>query len=456
MTTNTRIDKLLLTDFRLFDSLECDLHPELNVIVAPNGGGKTALLDAVAIVLERFLKGMGEKAGLRATSTDLRRIRTREGTMQAVLAAELVANLTILGDSTTERVGIGDLAEVSAPAPTDHALLKIGKQLARRVVEYADNKRDSAPTLPILAYYRTGRLWNYRPAKPLPTNADPTPNARSRGYALAFSPTSKFSAFLDWFRDYSAEARQEDATGIPSPHRPRVALAAVQLAVTQVLGGSTGWSNLEWDFPEKTIRIHHRDHGYLPVYTLSDGLRTMIGLVADLARRAQLLNPQLATEALWAPGIVIIDEIDMHLHPEWQQAVLTSLRETFPNIQFIVTTHSPQVLSTVPRECIRILEHTPEDGWHARIPEEQTEGVTSALVMAAVMGVDGTPDNEHVRRLRKYGSLIAAGQADSENARRLRASLDKHFGPQSAVMLECDRVIRLEDMKRRMLKREGA
>lgn len=422
MTTNTRIDKLLLTDFRLFDSLECDLHPELNVIVAPNGGGKTALLDAVAIVLERFLKGMGEKAGLRATSTDLRRIRTREGTMQAVLAAELAANLTILGESATERVGIGDLAEVSAPAPTDHALLKIGKQLARRVVEYADNKRDSAPTLPILAYYRTGRLWNYRPAKPLPTNADPTPNARSRGYALAFSPTSKFSAFLDWFRDYSAEARQEDATGIPSPHRPRVALAAVQLAVTQVLGGSTGWSNLEWDFPEKTIRIHHRDHGYLPVYTLSDGIRTMIGLAADLARRAQLLNPQLGNGALHAPGIVLIDEIDMHLHPEWQQVVITSLRETFPKVQFIVTTHSPQVLSTVPRECIRILTQH-EGKWYATMPDQSPLGRSSADALARIQGVDPIPPLPVLDDIKTYEQLVTGGRENEAETQSIAQKL---------------------------------
>ena len=79
-------------------------------------------------------------------------------------------------------------------------------------------------------------------------------------------------------------------------------------------------------------------------------------MAADLAYRMVRLNPDLgAMAALETPGIVLIDEVDMHLHPSWQQAVVYDVRKAFPNVQFIVTTHSPQVLSTVPAEAIRIL-----------------------------------------------------------------------------------------------------
>lgn len=101
----------------------------------------------------------------------------------------------------------------------------------------------------------------------------------------------------------------------------------------------------------------HQDAGTMPVAQLSDGVRNMMGLVADIAFRATKLNPHLGLEAArQTAGIVLIDEVDMHLHPSWQQTVLASLQEAFPNIQFIVTTHSPQVLSTVSREHIRVLE----------------------------------------------------------------------------------------------------
>jgi predicted ATP-binding protein involved in virulence len=93
---------------------------------------------------------------------------------------------------------------------------------------------------------------------------------------------------------------------------------------------------------------HHDQHGELSVALLSDGIRNMIGMVADIAFRATKLNPQFGfLAAKETPGVVLIDEVDMHLHPEWQQVVLQSLTTAFPALQFIVTTHSPQVLTTV-------------------------------------------------------------------------------------------------------------
>lgn len=100
----------------------------------------------------------------------------------------------------------------------------------------------------------------------------------------------------------------------------------------------------------------HETMGVLPLEALSDGTRSVISMAADLAYRMVRLNPDLgARAALETPGIVLIDEVDMHLHPSWQQAVVYDVRKAFPNVQFIVTTHSPQVLSTVPAEAIRIL-----------------------------------------------------------------------------------------------------
>ncbi|MEB3311766.1 MAG: AAA family ATPase [Snowella sp.] len=90
---------------------------------------------------------------------------------------------------------------------------------------------------------------------------------------------------------------------------------------------------------------------------LSDGEKRLLMLVTDLARRLAIANPGLGEDALKGAGIVLIDEIDLHLHPQWQRRVLPALTKTFPNCQFIVTTHSPQVLSEVPRESVFILEN---------------------------------------------------------------------------------------------------
>ena len=103
----------------------------------------------------------------------------------------------------------------------------------------------------------------------------------------------------------------------------------------------------------------------MPISALSDGTRAMVSLVADLAKRASQLNPDYSENAAkLASGIALIDDIDLHLHPEWQQRVVPSLQATFPNIQFIISTHSPQVLSSVPSKHIRVLEQDEDQQWH--------------------------------------------------------------------------------------------
>src|SRR5690606_39003122 len=113
---------------------------------------------------------------------------------------------------------------------------------------------------------------------------------------------------------------------------------------------------------------------------------------ADIAFRATKLNGQLGAQAAsQTPGIVLIDEVDMHLHPEWQQVALQNLVQAFPAMQFIVTTHSPQVLSTVRRENIRAIGLDASGKAVAVTPLARTYGEPSNEVMHSVMMVDPQP-----------------------------------------------------------------
>ena len=94
----------------------------------------------------------------------------------------------------------------------------------------------------------------------------------------------------------------------------------------------------------------------IPLSQLSDGYKGVISLVADIAYRMATLNPQLGMDILEkVDGVVLIDEVDLHLHPAWQQKVLNNLTDIFPNVQFIVTTHAPSVINSVKKENIRML-----------------------------------------------------------------------------------------------------
>ena len=202
--------------------------------------------------------------------------------------------------------------------------------------------------------------------------------------------------------------------------------------------------------------MNHDQQGELKVSQLSDGIRNMLALVGDIAYRCYKLNAHLGEAApRRTHGIVMIDEVDMHLHPGWQQTVLTDLTKAFPKLQFIVTTHSPQVLTSVDASCIRLLrqEVDPETGVQQTVAAPvtlQTKGVASSDLLAQIMGVDPIPDVPEARVLSEYHALIQQNLHEGEHGSALRGQLETHFGPDHLAMRECDRMIRLQAFKQKL------
>jgi predicted ATP-binding protein involved in virulence len=186
-------------------------------------------------------------------------------------------------------------------------------------------------------------------------------------------------------------------------------------------------------------------------------------LVGDLAWRCIKLNPHLGEDAAReSTGVVLIDEVEMHLHPAWQQRIIDQLQSAFPKLQFILSTHSPQVLSCVPKECIRII-HLPHAGELTSEPQDnlveephwQTRGVASSDILSHIMGMGSVPDVAEARELSDYRALIQQGLHESADAQNLRALLEHHFGAQHEEIIECDRLISLELFKRKMAARKA-
>ncbi|MGD3261546.1 AAA family ATPase, partial [Xanthomonas citri pv. citri] len=136
------------------------------------------------------------------------------------------------------------------------------------------------------------------------------------------------------------------------------------------------------------------------------------GLAIDLASRMARANPHLGADDLLAqtPGIVLIDEVDLHLHPTWQQEIVPTLRETFPLVQFILSTHSPQVIATVESANVRVL-----DGVHVRVPE-YAYGLRPENILQEVQGTDPKPRVEVRKKLDAYLDAVYAGDGESEAA----------------------------------------
>ena len=191
-----------------------------------------------------------------------------------------------------------------------------------------------AITLPIIAYYGSRRLsrTSRKGSKPVGSKT-----SRLVGYEDCLDPASDPKRLFRWFKTNELAAMQKG--------EKRYVLEAVRASIVAMIPEATrAYWDLDWD--ELTIELRMgQDDRRSPFHLLSDGYRSMVGMVADIAYRMAILNPHLLEEATReTPGIVLIDEVDLHLHPTWQRLVVDALLRTFPHVQFVGTTHSPFII----------------------------------------------------------------------------------------------------------------
>lgn len=438
------IRSLKLLNYRCFEALEITFHPKLTVLVASNGAGKTSVLDAIAVAFGTYLGAFDEAKGPALVGSDIRLARVRETSSNEMEHAPRGAEIEACGFVPLSL--IDTLADGNPPITWKRALssptkAKTSVKDARELTDYGKRMQEAVRTpgaevvLPLLAYYGTGRLWQQKKQTEgkKPDSEKISRTSRTVGYTDCLDPASKYKSFFAWFRYWNLNAKVNQVKSLESGKPIETTefdlyIQSVSTAVNACLKPS-GWGGISYSFSLEELVARHPEHGELPVEWLSDGIRNMIGMVADIAYRATKLNPQLGANASsQAPGIVLIDEVDMHLHPEWQQVVLQGLAEAFPSLQFIVTTHSPQVLSTVQRECIRILGRDTDGRTVATVPLAHTYGQSSQLVMQRVMQVDPLPPIHEKDALRELTRLVDQGDYATSRAVELMKRLGEKLG----------------------------
>jgi predicted ATP-binding protein involved in virulence len=186
-----------------------------------------------------------------------------------------------------------------------------------------------------------------------------------------------------------------------------------------------------------TIQKHNEE---LIINQLSDGEKCLLAMVGDLARRLAIANPGL-DNPLQGSGVVLIDEIELHLHPKWQRDSIPALTRTFPNCQFIVTTHSPQVISQVKPEGIYILEKT-EDGIAVKQPES-SYGRDSNRILEDLMDTPERPQPIKETLLELF-RLIDEGKLSE--ARQLKNNLAQEIGSDEPEFASADMLIRRKEI----------
>ena len=412
-----------IENFRAIKQLKLSLDESLTVFHGDNAHGKTSVLAAIAAALGAIPTLLPEVTGTKFRDADRRRsARSVRVVLETTDGIEWAMRR---GGTRSPNSGRSLRAEI------------------KNIIEADEEGRDV--DLPIVAFYDTDRAVFDAPQRR-------TPKEFPRYAALegALSVRSNFGDFFKWF--YAKEDEELRAQRRQSSFVSRQ-LQAVRTAITSMIPGASE-PRIELR-PLRFVVSLDLESGPpedLTLDQLSGGYRIILGLAADLARRMAQGNPHRG-DPLACEAIVLIDEVELHLHPAWQQRVLADLRRTFPNTQFIVSTHSPQVLTSVPPR--QIVELSREDGTIvAGDTSAATYGAEAGDVLSTVMGVRGRPaDNAFVQKLDRYLRLVGDDKGESEAARKLRDELNR-LSPRDPALDSADVEIRRRNVLKRMAKRQ--
>lgn len=432
-----RAEKLTLKNFRCFRDAVLDLHPRLTVVVADNGMGKTALLDAIAIGMAEYVDALiGVRTSRGLFSSDVR--TATDGNEPTSLSMTAAFDEACVGWALTRK---------SSKSPMRRGAKQLAgvNVVAAQLREIANNA-DS--TLPLFVYYQSSRFAQSSYFDNQFTATNGFPSGRLAGFADYLTPLSDAARFDRWYaeRAEAVRGRTESGRGLGRDPLALAHLSAVRSAVATVLQ-PTGWSQIDWDEDRRCVVVEHKDRRRLPLFWLSSGIRSMIALVADLAFRCACLNPELGEDAAnRTPGLTLIDEVDLHLHPSWQQRVVELLQTAFASMQFVLTTHSPQVLSTIYVETVRVIKHE-EDGSTITCPTLQTRGIDSADILAKIMSVHPVPAVREAQWLSDYRALVQSCRHSTADGTTLWSKLVDHFGATHPVLDDIAVIRRLQEFK---------
>ena len=434
------LEKLKLHNFRCYEKLEIDFNRQLTVLVGKNGSGKTTVLEAIAIALGTWFVGFNivNAKGINKRTDPLRK------------AYQIGATDDVQTQFPVEIEAWGKIEESKDQilhwkrelyTPTGTMTTKDAKEIVEYAAEYqkAISEGRTDIYLPMVAYYGTGRLWDYHRQK---RNDVFKVSSRTNGYIDCLDGTANVKLMMDWFQIMTINKYQRQEENLES--NPE--LDTVYLAMEKCLTNLSGYSDVKirYNMGTQELDVYYSEQDKqrmrIPLNQLSDGYKGMISLISDIAYRMSTLNPQLVTEVFSkGDGVVLIDEVDLHLHPAWQQKVIDNLMNIFPKVQFIVSTHAPAIISSVKTDKLRILSNK-----EVCMTANQVYGKDVNSVMKEIMGVNDRPD-QFVELFEKFYRLLSEKKYDDAGA--VLDKLDEERGYHDPEIAKCRVKLKLERMR---------
>jgi predicted ATP-binding protein involved in virulence len=454
-----KIKHIQIKDFRGIDELFLDFGSDnINVIIGINGVGKSSVIDCICLLLLEYVEKLREvfrERKLQQSSENNYTISSGKGSVS--IGGVNNGTIIVTGDnnviqySQKQRNEIDDIKNGSNSSVfkilVDHHKKDFAWSKSIDRVEDISSFADDEDGLVALI---NEIVPSYSPDFSIPLVLCYLVNRAVLDISLDLSDTSNFTQlkafddsltgaqtgfdeFFRWFRSLE-DLENEERRDLPDYRDHR--LEAVRKALPKFMPEFT---NLRIRRSPLRMTVFKQDKELI-INQLSDGEKCLLAMVSDLARRLAIANPGLA-DPLQGEGIVLIDEIELHFHPQWQRGILPTLASTFPNCQFIVSTHSPQIISDVQPDAVYLLHQTP-NGLTASHPVS-SYGRDSNQILEDLM--ESTDRPKHIKdRLKQLFHLIDDG--DLEAAQQTKEQLEQQIGFDDPEFVKADVMIRRKEI----------
>lgn len=325
-----RINKISITNFKKIKHLELEFNKGFNLIIGDNSSGKTSVLEAISVALGGFLAGIDSISTIHFNRDEIRRVNSwvGDGSYNTKFLTPIMidCDLTLQGENyffTRKKNSIKSSRTTVEP-----------RDICKAATILANND-DSV--LPIISYQSAARMWSQKRDKW--NNPFQDDFSRVVGYTDCLDESSNTKMLTNWFK------RMEQISW--QMNKKIGEYESAKFAVAKFISHMTDSEDVCVFYDKRTEELMCKiDDEVLPLRFFSAGYRSMIGMVLDIACRMAILNPNMRLDSYKTNGIVLIDELDLHLHPKWQWNIISALKKTFPNVQFIATTHSSIILSS--------------------------------------------------------------------------------------------------------------